>query len=84
MDLFAQENSGGIVSYQQITRYDFGTLFGIDSNSFKPFQEWLAGLPKEDSQVHILYFNKKEALFQVHKKGAVRNKRLQVALMNDL
>ena len=57
----AQDMTGGTVKYQQITKYNFDTVFGNMDNP--RVKEWLATLPKEGKKVKVLYFTEERALY---------------------
>lgn len=61
--LAAQGFEGGVVKYQQTTRYDFETVFApyMDDPRAK---EWVASLPKESKRAKVLYFAGKNALYE--------------------
>jgi len=59
--LTAQDITGGTVKYQQITKYNFKTIFG----DFKDprAKEWVASLPTESEGLVTLAFSEKTALY---------------------
>lgn len=63
-NLTAQDFKGGVVTYQQTTKYDFAKIFGIDLNVGGRRADWIASLPKEHKKVQVLYFTPERALYE--------------------
>lgn len=61
--LAAQGFEGGVVTYQQTTKYDFETMFAPYMDNPKT-KEWIASLPKEGKKAKVLYFTEEEALYE--------------------
>lgn len=59
----AQDFQGGIVKYQQTTRYDFAKLFGIDVSQGGRGADFVASLPTEMQKVNRLVFTLEEAMY---------------------
>ena len=54
-----QDIIGGTVQYEQFTKYDL-SVFGNNPK----VKEWLAGMPRGDKSVKILYFNPNYSLYE--------------------
>jgi len=78
-NLTAQDFKGGVVRYQQITKYNFETIF--DDEDDPRVKEWVASLPKEDKKVKVLYFTEEKALYEKDPtENEALSRRLQGAL----
>lgn len=60
----AQDIEGGVVTYQQITNYDFAKLFNVDMSAGGRFADYIATLPTESKAVLKLYFTADKALYE--------------------
>ena len=60
----AQDIKGGVVKYQQTTKYDFESVFNPRGDAEPRIIEWLARLPKEGKQTKVLYFTEETALYE--------------------
>ena len=61
--LAAQGFEGGVVTYQQTTKYDFETVFApyMDKPRVK---DWIASLPRESTRKKLLHFTEENALYE--------------------
>jgi len=59
----AQDFQGGIVKYQQTTRYDFAKLFGIDVSQGGRGADFVASLPTEMQKVNRLVFTPEKSMY---------------------
>ncbi len=60
----AQNFPGGVVTYQQTTRYDFAKIFNIDPNAGGKGGDWIASLPTELKKGQILSLTPEKALYR--------------------
>ena len=58
----AQETTAGTVTYQQITRYDFRSIFGSFNDAHA--DAWLDQLPTQSKSLHQLLFTEDKSLFR--------------------
>jgi len=80
--LAAQDFKGGVVKYQQTTKYNWNSIFNPEGKAEARTTDWLASLPKEDEQAKVLYFTEENALYEedsIEKQASEPN--LQRALM---
>ena len=63
-DLVAQDFEGGVVKYQQTTKYDWQKIFNPEGNARPGTQQWLTSLPREIKKFHILSFTENAALYE--------------------
>lgn len=61
---FAQDFDGGIVKYQQTTKYDFAKLFGIDVKQGGRRADWVASMPSEVRKINRLVFTIDKAVYR--------------------
>ncbi len=60
----AQDIKGGVVKYQQTTKYDFDSIFNPRGDAEPRIVKWLAKMPKEGKQGRVLYFTEETALYE--------------------
>ena len=60
----AQDFKGGVVKYQQTTKYNWGSIFNAKGAAGSKVNAWIASLPKESKRLKILYFTEENALYK--------------------
>ncbi|MFC1556655.1 GLPGLI family protein [candidate division KSB1 bacterium] len=63
-DSEAQEIKGGVVKYEQTTKYNFESVFNPRGDADPRLKQFLASLPKEGKEYRVLYFTDKKALYE--------------------
>ncbi len=59
----AQDFKGGVVKYQQTTKYDFEKIFNVFGDRPR-VKDWIASLPTEHQKVQMLSFTTERALYE--------------------
>ncbi len=57
----AQDFKGGVVKYQQTTKYNWDSIFNAKGNAGAKVNAWIESLPEESKHFKILYFTEEYA-----------------------